>query len=195
MREFATGHGFFSLAIGDLNLDGKPDLAVTHSYYHDSVSVLLGYGNGRFEAPLHFATGAQPLSLAIGDLDGDGKPDLATANHGSNTITVLLNRTLDLPGIAIPPRFELLGAWPNPTPGTADIHWAVRAECTVDVSLLDCAGRRVRSLLVGVRSTPGHYRIAWDGRGDHGERLRAGMYLVEVRAGAEARIGKLVLVP
>ena len=38
-----------------------------------------------------FERGAAPLSVAIGDLNGDDKPDLATANHGANTVSVLLN--------------------------------------------------------------------------------------------------------
>ena len=75
--------------IGDVNGDGKPDLAaaVTNS---NVVSVLLSNGNGAFGARTDFGTGSQPWSVAIGDVNGDGKPDLATANANASTVSVLL---------------------------------------------------------------------------------------------------------
>src|SRR5437867_7290500 len=87
--DFATGAGPRSVAIGDLNGDGKPDLAVANESVN-TVSVLLGNGAGGFGAKTDFATGTNPLSVAIGDLNGDGKPDLAVANNDPNTVSVLL---------------------------------------------------------------------------------------------------------
>ena len=77
--DFATGPVPVSVAIGDLNGDGKPDLAVANCD-SNTVSVLLGNGDGTFGAKTDFATGSGPGSVAIGDLNGDGKPDLAVAN-------------------------------------------------------------------------------------------------------------------
>src|SRR5207247_1003460 len=91
-QNFATGLTPFSVAVGDVNGDGKPDLAVAN-YNSNTVSVLLGNGNGTFQAAQNFATGATPRSAAVADLNGDGKPDLAVANYGSNTgitVSVLL---------------------------------------------------------------------------------------------------------
>src|SRR2546428_593683 len=76
---FDTGNHPISLAVGDLNGDGKPDLAAA-SYGSDVVSVLFGNGDGTFGARTDFRTGSGPYSVAIGDLDGDGKPDLAVAD-------------------------------------------------------------------------------------------------------------------
>jgi hypothetical protein len=81
--------GPFSVAIGDLDGDGHPDLAVAN-LESNTVSVLLGTGNGSFDAPSSFAVGAGSSSVAIGDLNGDGHPDLAVANESSNTVSVLL---------------------------------------------------------------------------------------------------------
>jgi hypothetical protein len=94
-KSYATGTNPQSVAIGDLNGDGKPDLATANSDAN-SLSVLAGRGEGRFQAKLDYATGSLPSSVAIGDLNGDGKLDLVTANReregvGANTVAVLLN--------------------------------------------------------------------------------------------------------
>ena len=44
------------------------------------VSVLLGNGNGTFQAQQTFATGFDHIAMAVGDVNGDGKPDIVVAN-------------------------------------------------------------------------------------------------------------------
>jgi hypothetical protein len=90
-RSYATGRAPYSIAIGDLNGDGKQDLATANSAANGA-SVLLNRGNGSFRAKRDYRTGRAPYSVAIGDLNGDGKPDLATANYHSSTVSVLENR-------------------------------------------------------------------------------------------------------
>ena len=72
-----------SVAVADVNGDGKPDLVVAN-YGSNTVSVLLGNGNGTFQAQQTFATGTIPYSVAVADVNGDGKPDLVVANYCSN---------------------------------------------------------------------------------------------------------------
>ena len=86
---FDTGLRPQSVAIGDLNADGRPDVATANSY-SSTASVALGNGDGTFGLKTDFATGSGPFSVAIGDLNADGRPDLATANLLSNTVSVLL---------------------------------------------------------------------------------------------------------
>ena len=93
-QNFATGNSPLSVAIGDLDGDGVADLVITNGN-SNTVSVLLGNGDGTFQPRQDFAVGNGPWSVAIGDLDGDGVPDLAVANTGSgsnpgNTVSVLL---------------------------------------------------------------------------------------------------------
>jgi len=90
---FATGFSDSAepttLAVADLNLDGKPDLAVVDSYAN-RVSVLLGDGKGGF-APAGLASvRSTPYTLATGDFDGDGNPDVVVASSYDNSITLLL---------------------------------------------------------------------------------------------------------
>ncbi len=77
------------VAIGDLNGDQVPDLAVTNGL-SDNVSVLLGVGNGTFHPAVPYAVGVRPTCVAIDDLDGDQTFDLAVTNLASDTVSVLL---------------------------------------------------------------------------------------------------------
>ncbi len=75
--------------VADLNGDGKPDLVVENSA-SNTVSVLIGNGDGTLKAAANYATGADPWSLAIGDVNGDGKLDLVVCDEAASTISVLL---------------------------------------------------------------------------------------------------------
>ncbi len=88
--DYATDTAPSSLAIGDVDGDARPDLAVAN-YYSDTVSVRRNLGNGTFAARVEYATGTAPTSVAIGDLDNDGRPDLAVANLEGGTVSVLRN--------------------------------------------------------------------------------------------------------
>ncbi len=80
--QYAAGDFPTSVAIGDLDGDQVPDLAVPN-YWSDNVSVLLGVGDGTFAAPVNYASGSRTRYVAIGDLDGDQVLDLAVANSGT----------------------------------------------------------------------------------------------------------------
>jgi hypothetical protein len=73
----------------DFNEDGKLDLAATNDG-NDTVSILLGNGDGTFQGHVDYATGSTPFPIAAGDLNGDGKLDLVVGNAGANTFSVLL---------------------------------------------------------------------------------------------------------
>ena len=68
-----TGYQPVSVAIGDLNSDGKPDLAVAN-VLSNTISVFLNQGNGTFPSTANYTytSGNYPLWVAIGDLNGDG---------------------------------------------------------------------------------------------------------------------------
>jgi len=77
------------IVAGDFNGDGMEDLAVAASGAN-SLSILLGNGNGTFTAQASPPTGRQPVSLAAADFNNDGKLDLAVGNLQDNTVEVLL---------------------------------------------------------------------------------------------------------
>jgi hypothetical protein len=92
---FGVGSNPFSVAVADVNGDGRPDLLVAN-INSNNVSVLLnttapGATTPAFAAATNFGVGSSPTSVAVGDVNGDGRPDLLVANQGSNSVSVLLN--------------------------------------------------------------------------------------------------------
>ena len=86
---FAVGAGPVVQAVGDFNGDGRADLVVVNQT-SNTVSVLLGNGDGTFQPKTDYATGTTPWGVAVGDFNGDGKLDIAVANNGANSVSILL---------------------------------------------------------------------------------------------------------
>ncbi len=152
-RTFATGSVPTSVAVGDFNGDGLPDLAVTN-YSSNTVSVLLnttslGATTPSFATQQIFATNSGPGSVAVGDFNGDNKPDLAVTNYGTlmnpgNTVSVLLNVAIQTqiaisgsPAIGIissaPPAPTAIAVIAGTTPQSAAITTAFATPLAVDV--------------------------------------------------------------
>lgn len=84
----------FGIDAGDFNGDGKLDLVVGYQDpSSNSVSVLLGNGDGTFRPPVDYGTGNEPGAVAVADLNHYGKLDIVAANFGvfaGTTVSVLL---------------------------------------------------------------------------------------------------------
>ncbi|CAF0888726.1 unnamed protein product [Didymodactylos carnosus] len=55
------------------------------------MSVLLGYGNGSFEAKTVYPTDLPPDPFAVGDFNNDSRMDIVLANNVNNSVRVLLS--------------------------------------------------------------------------------------------------------
>jgi FG-GAP-like repeat/PASTA domain/FG-GAP repeat len=89
-RDYNAGPGPAAIAIGDLNGDSKPDLAVAG--WDGAVSTLFNKGDATFRVEHDYPTGYRTTSIAIGDLNGDGALDLAATVAEDGTLDVLLNK-------------------------------------------------------------------------------------------------------
>jgi hypothetical protein len=85
------GQGANSVAVADVNEDGKPDLLVANSG-SGTVGVLLGNGDGTFQTVVTYGSGGSALSVAVADVNGDGNPDLLIA--GEESINASVNMLL-----------------------------------------------------------------------------------------------------
>lgn len=82
---------FRSLAVGELNRDGKLDLAVVSGVGKSyGLYILLGDGDGTLQSATGYPAGANPDKLTIADFNGDGYLDAAVVNPNGNSISVLL---------------------------------------------------------------------------------------------------------
>ncbi len=90
-RIFNTNFTPSSQAVADFNSDGNLDLvAGGSSFGPGTVVVLLGNGNGTFQAPKSFTTVNTISALTTGEFNGDGRPDLVTVSPNTNSVSVFL---------------------------------------------------------------------------------------------------------
>ena len=95
---------------------------------------------------------------------------------------------------SLPQKFALEAAYPNPFNASVQIPFAVwQANTPVELTVLDVLGRTVRTLIASPMDA-GRHVLHWDGRNAAGESVGNGAYLVQLRAGSQRAVGKVMLI-
>jgi hypothetical protein len=87
-----TSVGPGAVAVGHFTEDGNLDLVTANA--NNTVSVLLGRGDGTFQPPVNYSVGINPVRLAVGSLRGNGLVDIVVANRDPQyigSVSILLN--------------------------------------------------------------------------------------------------------
>jgi len=131
-------------------------------------------------AAQHFDSGLVPVSAPFPQLD------LSCAVHGFycfDSVLVVQARpavTVGLDGPAATAGLRAVS--PNPSRGPVSIAFALDRPDDVELTVIDLAGRLVRTLASGERREAGPQEVAWEGRRDDGRTAPAGVYWVVLRS-------------
>lgn len=94
----------------------------------------------------------------------------------------------------LPQEFALEAAYPNPFNASVQIPFAVwQANTPIELTVHDVLGRTVHTLIAGPVDA-GRHVLHWDGRNAAGEPVGNGAYLVQLRAGSQRAVGKVMLI-
>ncbi len=147
-------------------------------------------------------------TLALGnDLDGDGANEILYGTYVGHrppdtfSIQTGFLNVLEFNGLGVSEGWKIVGKpqvtlfqnSPNPFINHTSIKFAVKRAGNVELSVFDLAGRKVKTL-VNRRFDAGTYTVNWNGRGESGEALPAGVYFYTIKYnGTVQATKKLVL--
>jgi hypothetical protein len=130
--------------------------------------------------------GEQQIWVRAQDANGAWGPATAA------TFFVNGDAAVGAPDVGLPATFGLAQNAPNPFTTGTTIRFALPQPATVDLSVYNVLGEKVRTLVSGPAAA-GHGAYTWDGRNDSGRRVTSGVYFYRLEAGKERSTRKMVI--
>jgi len=124
---------------------------------------------------------SNPVNASIADNEGIG-----TINDDDVTAVTTFDEIRNL-------NFELSQNYPNPFNPETTIHFQLREDSEVNLSIYDLAGTLIQPLVSGYFRA-GNYNVSWDGRDEKNHQARSGVYLYRLNAGKFSAIKKMLLI-
>ena len=149
---YLVGVSPYSVAIGDFDGDGVPDLAVANWNSH-TVSQLLGSGDGTFAPKTDVATGSVPKSVTAEDFDRNGRADVVVANLVTDDVSVFMSE----PNGSFRPRVDYRTDFAPTGVRATDVNLDGIPDLAVS-----CAHNSVVSVLLGTGDGTFHPRIDFE---------------------------------
>jgi Calx-beta domain-containing protein/beta-propeller uncharacterized protein DUF5122 len=144
---------------------------------------------------MHYDTAAVPPGWVevTTSVDVGANVICGTVTHFSEFALMESDGTVDVRE-EIPSTVQLYPCAPNPVLSTALIRFDLPVAAPVRLGLFDLQGRLVRDLERQANKGPGRYVLPWDGRGDDGRRLKAGIYFLRFEAGGFSQVRRVALI-
>jgi hypothetical protein len=180
----------------DLDRDSNVDI-IGGEVFGGNLSGLKNRGEFAFDKFIYVDTNLDRIyGVAIGDYDNNGIKDIA---YGYNPIHVLFDAPehLDFGSIVTENEpgtqraYILAQNYPNPFNPSTTIEYTVAVRGHVKIEIYDMLGKRVRTLVDGLRSG-GCHRVIWNGLDDGGSQTASGVYFYKMTSGRSSEIRKLL---
>lgn len=159
------------------------------------VSAGLGFGcQEPLRAPFGLGTGAAIVDSVIVDWPSH-KRSVLTGVTVSQTLLVDEAGAVDAPRAPVLDHLSLVAPWPSPARENVAFEVSVPTASSafpVALEILSASGRVVARVHEGPLGA-GEHRLRWNLRDDGGARVGAGVYFATLRAGAESRRAKIVV--
>ena len=126
-------------------------------------------------------------------VDVDSNRICGTVTHFSEFALMEADPTVAVTEMTIPMASQLYPCAPNPVSGSTQFRFDLPVASPVRLGLFDLQGRKVRDLEHRPSAGAGRYVVQWDGHGEHGKRVPAGIYFLILEAGGFHQMQRVVV--